>query len=148
MKTQLCFYIFFIPFCLFLLNVSGQCRNDQRLVLIQLKDSLPFAFAISNKLASWNTNVTTDCCTWGGVTCSSSGQVIGLDLNNEVIFGGIDDSSVLFNLTNLQSLNLAANNFNFTQIPSRFGSFASLLDLNLSNSKFSGQIPGELSQLT
>ncbi|GKB31922.1 leucine-rich repeat-containing protein [Tanacetum coccineum] len=143
--------------CLTVLSLENQlrnkleatkCQNDQRLILIQLKESLPFASAISNKLASWNTNVTTDCCTWLGVTCSSSGQVIGLDLSNEAILGGIDDSSVLFNLTNLQRLNLAANNFNFTQIPSRFGSFASLLDLNLSNSGFSGQIPGELSQLT
>ncbi|GJT60010.1 receptor-like protein 7 [Tanacetum coccineum] len=148
MRTHLCFYFFFIPFCLFLLNVSGQCRDDQRSLLIQLKDSFPFASAISNKLASWSTNVTTDCCIWGGVTCSSIGQVIGLDLNSEAILGGIDDSNVLFNLTNLQSLNLAANNFNFTQIPSRFGSFTSLSHLNLSNSGFSGQIPGELSQLT
>ncbi|GKC91443.1 receptor-like protein 12, partial [Tanacetum coccineum] len=116
MRTHLCFYFFFIPFCLFLLNVSGQCRDDQRSILIQLKDSLTFASAISNKLATWSTNVTTDCCTWGGVTCSSSGQVIGLDLSNETISGD-------------------------------FGSFASLLDLNLSNSGFSGQIPGELSQL-
>ncbi|PWA91495.1 Leucine-rich repeat-containing protein [Artemisia annua] len=153
MRTHLCFYTFFIPFCLFLLNVSGQCQDDQRSLLIQLKDSLQFgrivsSSTISNKLASWNTNGTTDCCTWGGVTCSSSGQVIGLDLSNEAILGGIDDSSVLFNLTNLQSLNLAANNFNFAQIPSRFAGFASLLNLNLSNSGFSGQIPGELSQLT
>ncbi|GJZ48718.1 leucine-rich repeat-containing protein [Tanacetum coccineum] len=69
-------------------------------------------------------------------------------MSNEAILGGIDNSSVLFDLKNLQSLNLAANNFNFSQIPTRFGSFTSLLDLNLSNSGFSGQIPGELSQLT
>ncbi|GKC12959.1 receptor-like protein 12 [Tanacetum coccineum] len=147
MRTHLCFYFFFIPFCLFLLNVSGQCRDDQRSLLIQLKDSLRFNSTLSTKLVFWNTNVT-DCCTWRGVTCSSSGQVIDLDLNNEAISGGIDDSSVLFNLTNLQSLNLATNNFNFTRIPTRFGSFTSLSDLNLSNSGFSGQIPGELSQLT
>ncbi|KAD6120340.1 hypothetical protein E3N88_11611 [Mikania micrantha] len=83
-----------------------------------------------------------------GVSCDKTGQVIGLDLSNETISGEINDSSVLFDLKNLESLNLAGNNFSFTPIPSRFGSFASLLNLNLSNSGFSGQIPGELSQLT
>ncbi|KAI3759895.1 hypothetical protein L1987_50280 [Smallanthus sonchifolius] len=55
---------------------------------------------------------------------------------------------VLFNLKNLESLDLSENNFNFSKIPSRFGSFAGLKYLNLSNSVFSGQIPVELSQLT
>ncbi|GKE56154.1 leucine-rich repeat-containing protein, partial [Tanacetum coccineum] len=115
-----------------------------------MKDSLRFNSTLATKLGSWNTNVT-DCCSWRGVNCSSSGQlgqVIGLDLSNETISGGINDSSALFGLRNLESLNLAANKFNFTQIPSRFGSFASLLYLNLSNSGFTGQVPGELSQLT
>ncbi|KAI3732354.1 hypothetical protein L1987_63558 [Smallanthus sonchifolius] len=78
----------------------------------------------------------------------TSGQITGLDLSNETISAGIDDSSVLFNLKSLESVNLAANKFNFKQIPSRFGRFTRLLSLNLSNSGFSGQIPGELSQLT
>ncbi|PWA91492.1 leucine-rich repeat domain, L domain-like protein [Artemisia annua] len=75
-------------------------------------------------------------------------QVIGLDLHNETISGGIDDYSVLFSLDSLESLNLAEKYFNFTKIPTRFGSLASLLHLNLSNSMFSGQIPEDLSQLT
>ncbi|KAI3805771.1 hypothetical protein L1987_21657 [Smallanthus sonchifolius] len=147
MKTHLCFHIFFIPFYLILLSVSGQCQNDQQSILIQLKNDLQFNSSFSTKLVSWNTNVA-DCCNWGGVSCSSTGQVIGLDLSNETISVGINDSSVLFDLKNLESLNLSGNNFNFTQIPTRFGSFASLKYLNLSNSGFSGQIPGELSQLS
>ncbi|XP_076945738.1 receptor-like protein 7 [Bidens hawaiensis] len=147
MKIHLCFHIFCISFCLILLNVSGQCQNDQQLILIHLKNNLNFSSSSSTKLVSWNPNAT-DCCKWAGVSCSETGQVIGLDLSNETIFVGIDDSSVLFNLKNLESLNLAANNFNFSHIPSRFGSFASLKYLNLSNSFFLGQIPEELSQLT
>ncbi|KAJ0882884.1 putative leucine-rich repeat-containing, plant-type, leucine-rich repeat domain superfamily [Helianthus annuus] len=149
---RLCFQSFFlISFYLILIGldsmlVSGQCQINQRSILIQLKNKLQFDSSLSTKLVSWNPQAT-DCCAWGGVTCSSSGQVIGLDLSNETIYVGIDNSSVLFNLKNLKSLNLAANNFNFSQIPSRFGSFASLKVLNLSNSYFSGQIPGELSQL-
>ncbi|MFS7976852.1 putative leucine-rich repeat-containing, plant-type, leucine-rich repeat domain superfamily [Helianthus anomalus] len=149
---RLCFLSFFlissylILIGLNIMLVSGQCQINQRSILIQLKNKLQFDSSLSTKLVSWNPNAT-DCCAWGGVACSSSGQVIGLDLSNETIYVGIDDSSVLFNLKNLESLNLAANNFNFSQIPSRFSSFASLKYLNLSNSLFSGQIPGELSQL-
>ncbi|KAI3819095.1 hypothetical protein L1987_12918 [Smallanthus sonchifolius] len=146
MNTHLYFHIFFIPFYLILLPVSGTCQNDQLSILIQLKNTLQFNSSFSTKLVSWNTNAT-DCCSWEGVKCSQSGQIIGLDLSNETISAGIDDSSVLFNLKSLESVNLAANKFNFKQIPSRFGSFTSLLSLNLSNSGFSGQIPGELSQL-
>ncbi|KAI3759896.1 hypothetical protein L1987_50281 [Smallanthus sonchifolius] len=147
MKTHLCFHIFFIPFYLILSSVSGQCQNDQKSILIQLKNDLRFNSSSSTKLVYWNTNVT-DCCKWGGVSCSSTGQVIGLDLCNETISVGINDSSVLFDLKNLESLNLSGNSFNFSQIPTRFGSFASLKYLNLSNSGFSGQIPRELSQLS
>ncbi|GKA51862.1 receptor-like protein 7, partial [Tanacetum coccineum] len=63
-----------------------------------------------------------NCCSWGGVTCSIKGQVMGLDLSNEMISGGIDDSSALFGLKHLESLNFTENDFS--------------------------QIPGELSQLT
>ncbi|PWA91997.1 receptor like protein 7 [Artemisia annua] len=115
--------------------------------LIQLKNELRFDSSLSQKLVSWKPSAT-DCCSWKGVTCSIDGQVIGLDLRNETISGGIDDYSVLFSLDSLESLNLAENYFNFTKIPTRFGSLASLLHLNLSNSMFSGQIPEDLSQLT
>ncbi|KAJ0449659.1 putative leucine-rich repeat-containing, plant-type, leucine-rich repeat domain superfamily [Helianthus annuus] len=151
MTIQLCFQIFLIPFCLILFGdaamlVSSQCQKDQQSILIQLKNNLNFSSSVSTKLASWNPNGT-DCCNWGGVTCSIKGEVIGLDLSDEMISGEIENSNVLFGLKNLESLNLAGNDFHFTQIPSRFGGLASLSYLNLSNAGFSGQIPGELSQL-
>ncbi|KAJ0691491.1 putative leucine-rich repeat-containing, plant-type, leucine-rich repeat domain superfamily [Helianthus annuus] len=127
--------------------VSSQCQKDQQSILIELKNNLNFSSSVSTKLASWNPNGT-DCCNWGGVTCSIKGEVIGLDLSDEMISGEIENSNVLFGLKNLESLNLARNDFYFTLIPSRFGSLASLSYLNLSDSGFSGQIPGELSHLT
>ncbi|GKD08920.1 putative leucine-rich repeat domain superfamily protein, partial [Tanacetum coccineum] len=147
MRTQLCFLIFLLPFYLILFGfdtilVSGQCQINHQTILIQLKNELQFDYSLSTKLVSWKPNAT-DCCSWGGVTCSIKGEVIGIDLSNEIISGGINDSSVLFGLKNLESLNLAQNNFNFTKIPTRFGSLASLSYLNLSNSMFSGQIPEE-----
>nr|XP_043638480.1 receptor-like protein 34 [Erigeron canadensis] len=128
--------------------VSGQCQIRQQSILIQFKNNLTFNSLVSTKLVSWDPNVTTDCCNWTGVVCSTQGQVIGLDLSKETISSPIDDSSALFDLDNLKSLNLAGNYFNFMQIPSRFGSLSTLSYLNLSNSRFTGQIPGELSWLT
>ncbi|XP_023758274.3 receptor-like protein 7 [Lactuca sativa] len=139
--------IFFIQFYLILFGVSGICQIEQQSILIRLKNELQFNSSLSSKLVSWDPNAA-DCCTWIGVNCSIGGQVIGLDLSNETISGGIDDSSSLFRLESLETLNLAGNNFNSTPIPSGFGSLTSLRNLNLSNSWFSGQIPGELSHLT
>ncbi|MFS7976870.1 putative leucine-rich repeat-containing, plant-type, leucine-rich repeat domain superfamily [Helianthus anomalus] len=100
------FYLIF--YGLDMMLVSGQCQINQQSVLIQLKKELQFDSSLSTKLVSWNPNIT-DCCTWGGVSCSISGQVIGLDLTNETISSEINVSSVLFDLDKLESLNLAEN---------------------------------------
>ncbi|GKV06077.1 hypothetical protein SLEP1_g18008 [Rubroshorea leprosula] len=127
-------------------SVRSLCLEDQHLSLLKLKKTLIFDPASSHKLISWNSS--TQCCSWLGATCSGSGHVIGLDLSDEGISGGIDSSSSLFNLHHLQSLNLARNSFNGTRIPSGLGKLANLRHLNLSNSEFSGQIPVEISGLT
>nr|XP_043619875.1 receptor-like protein 7 [Erigeron canadensis] len=126
--------------------VSGQCIKDQSAILLQLRDTLTFNSSRSTKLVSWDSN--TDCCIWNGVACNLQGQVTGLDLSNEMIYGGINDSSTLFKLEKLKRLNLAYNNFNFKSIPSRLSNFTSLVYLNLSNALFSGQIPREISEMT
>ncbi|XVE80507.1 hypothetical protein DITRI_Ditri14bG0145500 [Diplodiscus trichospermus] len=90
-----------------------------------------------------------DCCEWDGVTCDNDkGQVIGLDLSCSWLHGTIPSNSSLFLLPHLQKLNLAFNDFNYSKISSEFGRFASLVYLNLSNAKFAGAIPSELSQLS
>ncbi|TKY65778.1 LRR receptor serine/threonine-protein kinase EFR [Spatholobus suberectus] len=105
-------------------------------------DNLTFNPAKSKKLANWNQSV--DCCQWNGVACNK-GRVIGLDLSEEFITEGIDNSS-LFNLQHLQHLNLAYNDFGCL-IPSKFGMLKRLRYLNLSNTGFEGQIPYEISHL-
>ncbi|GLT92736.1 hypothetical protein SLE2022_105600 [Rubroshorea leprosula] len=127
-------------------SVRSLCLEDQHLSLLKLKKTLIFDPASSHKLISWNSS--TQCCSWLGATCSGSGHVIGLDLSDEGISGGIDSTSSLFNLHHLQSLNLARNSFNGTRIPSGLGKLANLRHLNLSNSEFSGQIPVDISGLT
>ncbi|XP_030970285.1 receptor-like protein 7 [Quercus lobata] len=106
--------------------------------------SLKFNSSQSSKLVSWDSS--TDCCSWTGVTCNM-GHVIGLELVNESILGGLDNSSSLFNLHYLESLNLAENSFYDTQIPSGFENLVNLIYLNLSNSDFVGQIPVGISSL-
>ncbi|GLT89383.1 hypothetical protein SLE2022_073650 [Rubroshorea leprosula] len=125
--------------------VSGRCLSDQQWFLLQLKNRLDFNSSSSLKLVKWNQS--TGCCMWEGVTCDVEGHVTDLDLSNEWIVGGIDNSSSIFNLQHLQSLNLANNHFN-SDFPSRFDKLSNLTHLNLSHAGFIGQIPEVITNLT
>ncbi|CAN6576104.1 unnamed protein product [Malus baccata var. baccata] len=145
------FLLFFIITNTFCVNIAaavhGRCFEDQQ--LLHLKKSLTFApesseHPASTKFISWNSS--TDCCSWAGVTCNANGSVVGLDISSKNISGGIDNSSTLFHLQHLQSLNLADNSFvNGSRIPSSIGKLTNLMYLNLSDS---GKIPIEISRLT
>ncbi|KAK7349802.1 hypothetical protein VNO77_07500 [Canavalia gladiata] len=139
---------FLIPF--WLLNfsanifvVNGYCLDNQRSTLLHLKNSLIFNSVKSKKLVLWNQSE--DCCQWNGVTCND-GRVIALDLSEESISGGLVDSSTLFNLQYLETLNLAFNNLH-SMIPSEIQRLKNLRYLNLSMAGFVGQIPIEISYL-
>lgn len=158
MRILVFLWLLFLPLCSVLFRidiawVSGECLGglrlcleDEKSLLLQLKDSLTFKPNVSVKLVSWNESV--DCCSWGGVTWDSNGLVVSLDLSSELISGGFNSSSTLFSLQHLQSLNLANNSFNSSQIPSGFDKLGNLTYLNLSDGGFSGQIPIEISHLT
>ncbi|KAL7095275.1 hypothetical protein ACP275_10G013600 [Erythranthe tilingii] len=96
-------------------QISSQCLEDQKSLLVGLKSNLIFYSSSSKKLVKWNQS--TDCCRWNGVECDAAGHVISLQLDEESISGGIEDSEYLFRLTYLKRLNLAHNNFGRTQIP-------------------------------
>ncbi|CAK7343840.1 unnamed protein product [Dovyalis caffra] len=152
MKIPLSTWLFLIAFWTIVFGVhvvlvSGQCQSDQRSLLLQLKKSLTFDQSPSEELANWTSS--TDCCDWDGITCDEGGlgRVVGLDLSNKSISGGLDNSRELFNLQFLRSLNLSFNNFN-TTLPVRFANLKDLVSLNLSNAGFVGQIPIEISKLT
>ena len=124
------------------LTIRNPCCSNSRAT----SNSILF---LSTILVHWN--VARDCCSWEGVTCSnesfSKGHVIGLNLNIESIYVGLDYSSSFFSLQHLQDLSLAYNNFNNSQIPPRFGNLMNLSYLNLSNAGFAGLIPIEISNL-
>ncbi|KAK9920441.1 hypothetical protein M0R45_028996 [Rubus argutus] len=160
----------FLPFFLLLITAvhSLQCNEDQQLSLLHFKKSLAYNSSVSSKLISWNSS--TNCCSWIGVTCSTNGSVISLDISRESISSGIDNSSSLLDLQHLQSLNLASNNFvgtfpkEFFQVPSletldlsdnlelqgtlpEFPKNGSLRSLILRNTSFSGLLPNSLGNL-
>ncbi|XP_058182680.1 receptor-like protein 6 [Rhododendron vialii] len=131
------------------------CRHDQRSALLQFKHVFTIDNAASSecddesypKTLSWDGNAT-DCCDWDGVTCDGlTGHVVGLDLSCSQLNGTLHSNSSLFQLSHLQRLNLAHNDFINSSIPYAFGNLASLTHLNLSISAFSGSIPSELSLL-
>jgi len=137
--------LFWLCLCNNFLVVSGLCTDDQRSLLIQLKNNLTLDPEYSRKLKLWNQSI--DCCNWSGVTCDDEGLVMGLDLSGELIGGQFDDSSVVFSLQHLRKLNLADNMFS-SVIPSAFKRLDNLTYLNLSGAGFVGQIPIEISQMT
>ncbi|PKI43659.1 receptor-like protein Cf-9 homolog [Punica granatum] len=99
------------------------------------------------KTASWKNG--SDCCSWDGVTCHPSTKyVIGIDLSCSWLNGTLHPNSTLFSLYNLRWLNLAGNNFYFSQISPGFGIFTGMEHLNLSHSAFSGPIAPEISHLS
>ncbi|XP_062005837.1 receptor-like protein 7 [Rosa rugosa] len=125
--------------------VHSNCIEAQQQSLLHFKKSLEFDSSESSKLITWNSS--TDCCSWLGVTCSTYGSVVGLDISSESFSCNIDNSSTLFQLQHLQSLNLADNNFNGSSIPTAIGKLANLRYLNLSEAGFSGKIPIEVARL-
>ncbi|RXI01431.1 hypothetical protein DVH24_014780 [Malus domestica] len=147
-------------FLLFMFNISTiiiTCANTipavqhQQLLLLNFKKTFTFPdfSPTASKFISWNSSI--DCCSWMGVTCSTNGHVVGLDISNQSISGGIDNSSSLFDLQQLQSLNLANNIFSYgSRIPSAIGKLTNSRYLNLSYSYYDGEgkIPVEISQLT
>ena len=124
--------------------VSGYSLGHECSLLLHLKKNLIFNPTKSSKLIHWNQS-DDDCCQWHGVTCKDE-HVTSLDLSHESISEGLDDSSALFSLQSLQSLNLALNNFR-SVIPPELHKLENLRYLKLSDAGFEGQVPKEFFHL-
>ncbi|KAL4557917.1 hypothetical protein LXL04_036111 [Taraxacum kok-saghyz] len=148
MRIQSSYWLLFLYFfaSFFRLHptlVSGQCLDNQKSLLLSLKNELKFDSSLSTKLVGWNQSG--DCCGWGGVTCDKSGHVIGLDLNHESISGGFNGSSSLFRLKNLSVILLDENTLS-SQIPESFANFQNLTVLSLRACNLSGPLPKKIFQ--
>ncbi|XP_012477455.1 receptor-like protein Cf-9 homolog [Gossypium raimondii] len=122
---------------------------------------------------SWNKSI--DCCSWEGVKCDHvTGHVIGIDLSQSCLVGSLFANNSLFQLQNLQwldlsynylegsllentrslfhfhglrRLNLAGNGFDGTISSKLFSQLVSLTHLNLSDNAFSGLISHQIGVL-
>ncbi|XP_017624595.1 receptor-like protein Cf-9 [Gossypium arboreum] len=125
-------------------------------------------------IESWNKSI--DCCSWDGVKCSNvTGHVIGIDLSHSCLAGSLFADNSLFQLHNLQwldlsynyltgcllentsslfhvhglrRLNLACNAFNGAISTELFSQLVSLTHLNLSYNGFFGLIPYQINLLS
>ncbi|GLU17246.1 hypothetical protein SLE2022_336300 [Rubroshorea leprosula] len=138
-------------------STTHLCSHEEALALLQFKTSLSIDYAASDsflcdtkpnysKIESWKEGI--DCCSWDGVSCDNvTGHVIALNLTCSFLSGTFPSNSTLFFLRNLQSLNLAWNDFRYSKIPSEISQFTRLKHLDISYSGFSGQVPGEIAHL-
>ncbi|KAL1102874.1 hypothetical protein V6Z11_D05G396500, partial [Gossypium hirsutum] len=94
------------------------------------------------KTNSWKEG--TDCCSWDHLNA----HAIALDLSCSWLYGNFPSNTTLFLLPQLQKLNIAFNNFNLSQIPSKLDRFTSLFYLNLSHTGFAGEVPSRVSHLS
>ncbi|XP_039129268.1 receptor-like protein 7 [Dioscorea cayenensis subsp. rotundata] len=163
-------FLFSIPSCFFFLFIlvllslsssssstnalsahSQQCLDllDLKKGFIKLNESDYYYYhgPATTSLPHWHAG--TNCCGWEGVSCDkASGLVVSLDLSERYMGGNIMPS--LFNLTSIQTLNLAYNDFNQSAtLLSDFDKLANLTHLNLSHSGLlAGQVPMGISRLT
>ncbi|KAH0780688.1 hypothetical protein KY290_000286 [Solanum tuberosum] len=161
--VNLVFFMLFPFLChlSFSSSLPHLCTKDQALALLQFKhmftinhDAFDRCFHITGqsiqsypKTLSWNKS--TDCCSWDGVYCDeTTGQVIELNLTCSKLQGKFHSNSSVFQLSNLKRIDLSNNNFSGSYISPKFGEFSSLTHLDLSDSRFAGLIPAEISRLS
>ncbi|XVF04403.1 hypothetical protein REPUB_Repub05bG0079300 [Reevesia pubescens] len=147
-------YLFQLSTISFLL-AQPLCHKDERLALLQFKEGFIIDKinassdrCVFPKVDQWKFQGV-DCCSWEGIECDhNTGYVISLNLSKSCLHGSINSRSSLFRLVHLEKLNLAYNNFSYSEIPSALGNLTRLTYLNLSYSLFSGQIPFAISKLS
>ncbi|KAI9116774.1 hypothetical protein K1719_012140 [Acacia pycnantha] len=170
-RVIFCFYLFFLSSSLSSSLNPQLCNSHESSALLQFKNSFSLHHSASTscdmfyddsydysatiqfknssypKTASWGND--SNCCLWDGVICDSmSGHVIGLDLSCSWLQGQLHPNSTLFQLSHLQTLNLAFNNFSGSLISSQFSDLSTLMHLNLSSSSFIGEIPLKIAELS
>ncbi|KAH0904735.1 hypothetical protein HID58_044238 [Brassica napus] len=138
MKQQRLFFIL----CLLVLFLIVDARDKRPLSDYQRETALLTAFKQTsvksdptNFLGNWKYGSGHAPCSWRGVSCSSDGTVIGLDLRN----GGLNGTLNLKNLTAL-SLYLQGNFFFSSAGDSSSGCSLELVSVDFSSNNLSGEL--------
>ncbi|GMI95014.1 hypothetical protein like AT5G25930 [Hibiscus trionum] len=159
--TSLFFFFFFLFISIPITVIHSQTINDERTVLLNLKQQLGNPPSIS----SWNSSSSP--CDWPEIYCTA-GSVTELYLNEKDINSTIPPSIcdlknltfldltlnfipgefpiTLYNCSKLQFLYLSQNYF-VGQIPSDIDRLSSLISLDISANNFSGNIPPSIGKL-
>ncbi|KAI3951389.1 hypothetical protein MKW92_048277 [Papaver armeniacum] len=166
-------FLHFLPFLL--INITQcplachGCHEQERRALLDFKFSLVDP---ANRLSSWlDDNRYRNCCDWHGVGCSSdSSKVISINLRNTVLETFYNEylideyhydvppppntalqgkfSSSFVNISHLEYVDLAFNNFEESKIPFLFSALKKLVHLDLSHSNFSAPVSTLLTNLS
>ncbi|GLT29601.1 hypothetical protein SLA2020_044560 [Shorea laevis] len=130
-------------------STTHLCSHEEAAALLQFKTSFSINYSKANysKTESWKEGI--DCCSWDGVSCDNvTGHVIALDLSSDCLSGTIPSNNTLFLLKNLESLNLAYNDFRLSKIPPEISQFTRLKHLDISFFQFLSQVPTKIAHLT
>ncbi|OEL19596.1 Phytosulfokine receptor 1 [Dichanthelium oligosanthes] len=105
-----------------------------------------FSSGLDGAVGGWAfpdaTSDAASCCAWTGVTCDSSGRVVGLDLHGQKLRGELPLS--LAQLDQLESLNLSDNSFR-GPVPGPLLQLQRLQQLDLSLNELAGTLPDNMS---
>ncbi|KAK3141185.1 hypothetical protein QOZ80_4BG0330550 [Eleusine coracana subsp. coracana] len=129
-------WLFLFSLVAVLLHVHGAQSQNQTCHPADLKALLAFSNGLDRKgegLVGWGSGDAA-CCSWTGVACDL-GRVVGLDLYNKSLHGGI--SSSVASLDGLVTLNLSGNSLRGSP-PAELGSLTRLRVLDLSRNGLSG----------
>ncbi|GKV47854.1 hypothetical protein SLEP1_g54712 [Rubroshorea leprosula] len=112
-------------------STTHLCSHEEAAALLQFKTSFSINYTVCyteanySKIESWKEGI--DCCSWDGISCDHvTGHVIALDLSYDCLSGTFPSNSTLFLLKNLESLNLASNDFRLSKIPPEISKFTRL----------------------
>ncbi|KAB1222515.1 hypothetical protein CJ030_MR2G024885 [Morella rubra] len=137
--------------------VSSSASTMEAIALLKWKSTLQNETQTSH-LSSWTSlpnnrsnsytdlNLSTNPCTWFGISCNPAGSVIRMDLTNSSLKGTLH-GFIFSSFPNLAYLELSLNDL-FETIPSKISYLSKLIYLDLSGNQFSEKIPLEIGLLT
>ncbi|KAI3828802.1 hypothetical protein L1987_02912 [Smallanthus sonchifolius] len=127
---------------LILFGANAIFLEDDKRALLDFVNNLAHSRSLN-----WDSNSSTVCNQWTGVTCSEDGsRVIALRLPG-VGFHGPIPANTISRLSALQILSLRSNGIS-GPLPFDFSVWKNLTTVNLSNNKFNGSIPISITKLT